>query len=98
MSNNCFYKKNGSPNLGRTGLNQAQNRVFHPFLEFQSYVFLEMEYDDSLPQCLTSSREKSHEKNWDPNLDQSGQNWSQNVLFFSFSQVWFISFPLTCIE
>ena len=88
MSNNCFYKKNGSPNLGRTGLNQAQNRVFHPFLEFQSYVFLEMEYDDSLPQCLTSSREKSHEKKLGPKFGPKRPKLvSKCFVFFIFSSL-----------
>ena len=41
------------------------------FFEFGSYVFLEIAYNDSLQQCLTSSRCKSHP----PNLSQ---NWAQN--------------------
>ena len=43
-------------------LNQAQNEVFHHFLEFGSYIFLEIAYSDSLRQCLRSSRGKNHEK------------------------------------
>ena len=47
----------------KAGLNQAQNDVFFcHFLEFKSYVFLEIEYDDSLQQCLTSNKSKIHEK------------------------------------
>ena len=38
------------------GLNQAQNEVFYHFLEFGSYVFLAIEYDNSLQQRLASSR------------------------------------------
>ena len=68
-------KKIGSPNLGPTGINQAQNEVF----EFGLYVFLEITYDDSLRQCLTSSRGKIHEKKfWCPNLGQTGQNQARN--------------------
>ena len=63
MSNFNFYQKQiGAQKLGPTGLNQAQIKVFHHFLEFGSYCFLEIEYDDSLRQCLTSSRDKSHAK------------------------------------
>ena len=63
----------------KAGLNQAQNDVFFcHFLEFKSYVFLEIEYDDSLQQCLTSNKSKIHEKkNWGPNLGQKGQNQAQ---------------------
>ena len=55
-------KKFGGPNLSPTGLNQAQNEVFCHFIEFGSYVFLEIVYSDSLRQYLTSSTDKTHEK------------------------------------
>ena len=52
-----FLKTNfGGLNLGPMGLNQAQNEVFNHFLEFGSYVFLAIEYDNSLQQRLASSR------------------------------------------
>ena len=57
-----FEKKIGSSNLGPTCLNQVQNEVFPHFLEFGSYVFFEIEYDDSLRQYLTSIRSKIHGK------------------------------------
>ena len=57
-------KKFGGLNLGSKGLNQAQNEVFLHFLGFGSYIFLEIEYDDSLRQYLTSSRGKIDEKNF----------------------------------
>ena len=58
-------RKFGDLNLGSVGLNLAQNEVFGYLHEFGSYVFLEIAYDDSLRQCLTSSRGKIHEKtNW----------------------------------
>ena len=57
-----FIKKIDDLNLAFTGQNQAQNEFFCYFLEFGSEVFLQMEYDDSLGQCLTSSRGKTHEK------------------------------------
>ena len=56
-----FFKKKkkiGSPNLGPVSLNQAQKEVFCHFIEFGSYVFLAIAYNDSLRQCLTSSRGK----------------------------------------
>ena len=48
---------------------------FCHFLKFGSLVLLEIAYNDSLQQCLTSSRGKIHYKNFcDPNFDQMGQN------------------------
>ena len=41
---------------------QAQNEVFPHFFEFGSYIFLEIEDDDSLRQYLTSIRRKIHWK------------------------------------
>ena len=62
-----FWKKKfGSPKLGSMGLNQAQNEVFRHLLEFGSYVFLEIAYNDSLRQCQTSSRGKIYEKKFGP--------------------------------
>ena len=59
------------------GLNPTQNEVFCHFLEFESYDFSEIAYNDSLRQCLTSSRDKTHEKNLGgPNLGQTGQSWA----------------------
>ena len=57
-----FLKKIGGPNLGPISLNQAQNEVFPHFLEFGLNIFLEIVYNDSLRQCLISSRGKNHEK------------------------------------
>ena len=73
-------KKIGSPN-------QVQNEVFCHFLEFGSYVFLEIAYNDSLLQCLASGRGKTHEYSFGGPIG----------FFLPFSQVWFISFPLNCI-
>ena len=54
-----FEKKYRRPNLGPTGLNQAQNEVLHNFLEFGSLVFLEIAYNDSLQHIVEV---KTHEK------------------------------------
>ena len=61
--------------MGQTGLNKAQNEVFRHFLKFGSYNSLVIAYDDSLRQSLTSSRGKTHIKNFGgPNMGQTGQN------------------------
>ena len=74
-----FLKKNiGGSSLGPMGLNQAQIEIFPHLLEFGSLVFLEIVYNDSLQQFLTSSRGKSHENIWGPNLGKTSQNRSQN--------------------
>ena len=92
-----FLKKNGGPNLGPMDLNHAQNEIFRHFLEFGSYVFLEIAYNDSLRQCLTSSRGKTRVF--------GAQIWAKRAklgpkisFFLPFSQVWFISFPSNCID
>ena len=54
-----FKKKIGGPNLNPMGLNQAKKGHF---VQFGPYVFLKIAYNDSLRQCLTSSRGKTHEK------------------------------------
>ena len=41
-------KKIGGPNLGPTGLNQAQNEIFCHFMEFGSNALLEIAYNNSL--------------------------------------------------
>ena len=74
-----FLKKNiGGSSLGPMGLNQAQIEIFPHLLEFGSLVFLEIVYNDSLQQFLTSSRGKSYENIWGPNLGKTSQNRSQN--------------------
>ena len=72
----------GGANLGPTTLNQVQNEVFCDFLEFEWYVCLEIAYNDSLLQCLTTSGNKIHEKG--PNFGQTGLNQAQNEDFRHF--------------
>ena len=55
-------KKTGSRNLGQMGKNQVQNKVFSHSLKFGSLVFLDIAYNDSLQQCLTSIRGKIYKK------------------------------------
>ena len=62
-----LLKKNGGPNLGPKGLNQAQNEFLRRLIEF----FLGVAYIDSLQKCLTPSKGKTHNKNYrGPHLDQ----------------------------
>ena len=59
--------------------------VFCHFLRFGSLVFLEISCNYSLQQCLTTSRGKTHQKNfWDPNLGQIGPNGLQNYVVCCF--------------
>ena len=52
---------------------------------FRSLVFLAVAYSDSLQQCLTSSRSKTHVKRfWYPNLCQRGQNRQETSFFCHF--------------
>ena len=71
-------KTNCGLNLGPAGLNQAQNEVFCYFLEFGSQVFLEIEYDDTLQQCLTLVEVKPTQKSF------GDQIWAK-LVFFPFS-------------
>ena len=52
-------KKNWGLKLGITGLNMAQSEVFCHFVEFGSYFSLEIAYNNSWRQLLTSSRGKT---------------------------------------
>ena len=58
---------------------------FFQFLKFGSLVFLEIAYSDSLEQCITSSRDKTHKKNFrDQIWDKTDQNHTQNQVFYHF--------------
>ena len=83
------------------GLSQAQNELFCHFLEFRYLVFFEIAHDDSLRQCLTSSKEKNPRKKKKFGI----QIWVKRAKIGPkisppsppFSQVWLISFPLNSI-
>ena len=80
----------GGATFGSKEPKSARNEVFCHFLNFRSLVFLEIAYNDSLQQCVTSSRGKIHEKSF------GDQIWAKIVPkldFLPFSQLWFISFP-----
>ena len=75
---------------------EPDTRVFFcHFLKFCSSVFLEIAYNDSLQQCLTSSIGKTHKKKF--GRSNLGQPKSGRKLgFLSISSVLFISLPLNC--
>ena len=81
------------------GLNQAQNEMFRHFVEFGLYVFPKIAYNDSLRQCLTSSRGKTHDKSFlRPKFGPNGPKSNPKLGgFLSFSKVIFISFSLNYI-
>ena len=57
------YKNFWGPNLGQRCQNRPGTRFFFHFLKFGTFVFLEIAYNNSLQQCITSSRGKIHQKN-----------------------------------
>ena len=59
-------------------------RFYTIFLNFGSYIFLQLAYNDSLRQYLTSSRGKSRKKFFWPNLDQISKTWARNEVFRHF--------------
>ena len=73
-------------------------KFFAIFFSLDHKFFLEIEYNDSLQQRLTSSRGKTHEKIWRPKYGPNEPKSGPKLVFFPFSQVWFIGFPLNCIE
>ena len=66
------------------GQNWPRNQVFCQFLQFVSLAFFEIAYNDSLQQCLTSSRGKIHEKKF------RGPKLGPKLGFSLFSKVRFI--------
>ena len=68
-------RKDWGPELGSNGPKSGVKLVFCHFLKFGSLFFLEIAYNDSLQQCLTSGGDKIYEKNFcGPNLGQRGEN------------------------
>ena len=72
-------KKLLGPNLGQRGQNRVWKLLFCHILMFGSLVFLEVAYNDSLQQFLTSRRGKIMKKSfWGANLGQRGQSQAWN--------------------
>ena len=93
-----FEKMFLKPKFAPKGPKSSPKLVFFHFLKFCSLVFFQIAYNDSLQQCITSSRDKSHGKNiLGPNLGQNEPKSGPKLGFLPFSQAWFISFPLNCI-
>ena len=67
---------------------RSDTRFFAFFFNFGSLVFLEIGYNDSFQQCITSSEGKSHKTVFDgPNLGQDGPKSGPKLGFLPFSQV-----------
>ena len=59
--------------------------MFFTIFRFDSLVFFNIAYDDSLEQCLMSSRSKTHVKNFgNKNLGQTDQNYTPNEVYCFF--------------
>ena len=70
-----FLGKKWQPEFGPSGPKLDPKLGLCHFLKYCSLVFPDITYADSLQQCLTSSRDKIHEKKFlGPNLGQRGQN------------------------
>ena len=68
--------------MSQIGQNRAQNKVFCHFLKFSSLVFLEIAYNDSLQQCLTSSTDKIYEKFFWAQICTKGDKIGSETRFF----------------
>ena len=65
----------------------SEIRFFCHFLWFGSLVSLKIAYTEGLQLDITSSRGKTHKKNWGSNLGQNGPKSGPKLRFLSFSQV-----------
>ena len=74
-----FWKTNLATRIWAIWTKIGSKMFFCHFLRFSSLIFLEITYNASLQQCLTSSRDKIHGKKcWGSNLGQRDQNQSWN--------------------
>ena len=72
-------KKILGPKFGPKGTKSGLKLGVLHFLKFGSVVFLEIASSDSLQQCRTSSRGKTHEKNLGNQIwVKKGQNQAEN--------------------
>ena len=60
-----------------------ETSFFCHFLEFGSLVFLQIAFNDSLQQCLTSSRGKIHKKNFEAQFWVKGAKIGSETRFFA---------------
>ena len=67
----------------KTGQNLVQNQVFCHFLKFSLLVLLEIAYNDSFQQCLTSSRGKIHEEKLGPQIWTKGAKIGSKTRVFA---------------
>ena len=88
-------KKFGGQNFKPNGPQLGPKIVFFcHFSKFGSLIFLQIAYDDSLQQCLTSSTDKIYKTFFGPKRPKLGPKLG----FLPFSQVWFIRFSSNCIQ
>ena len=82
-------KKIGSLNWVKWAKIRRKTRgLFCHFLQFGVLVFLEIGYSDSLQQCITSSRGKTHEKSFfGTNFGSKQAKTRSKISFFWFIQV-----------
>ena len=80
-------------NLSQRGQNRAQNFVFGDFLKFGSLLFLEAACNDSLEQCIISSRGKIHGKTFWAHIWTKGAKIGPKTSFlpfFKFGSLFFL--------
>ena len=65
------------------GLNQAKSEVFRHSLGFGLYFFLKTAHNDSLRQCLASSRNKTQEKKLAAQILAKQAKISPEITFFT---------------
>ena len=74
-------------------------RLLLSFLKIASLFFSDIVYDDTWPWYLVTNKSRFlGNKFWRPEFGLNGPKSGPKLDFFSFSQVWFISFPLNCIQ
>ena len=72
-------------------------RFFCHFLKFGSLLFLKIACNDSLKQFVTFNRGEIYEKYFGLKFGPKGPKSDPKLSFLLFSQVCFVSFPLSCI-
>ena len=81
-------KKFWGPKFGAKGSKSGLKLGFFcQFLRFDSLVFLEIAYKDSLQQCITSSRGKTHKKIFGMKFASKQAKIRPQIRFFAISKL-----------